>query len=116
MIYNNHHVWIRRNRENTFDMASGRMFESLTITVRGMQNITITAQRTSNLFNDILLLARQGGQKLLRDLINEALKKGMQKDEGKTLVFTNSSGSWQKFAARTKRPWASVILPVCLFP
>lgn len=47
MIYNNHHVWIRRNRENTFDMASGRMFESLTITVRGMQNITITASYTT---------------------------------------------------------------------
>jgi len=90
MRYQNHLVYIKRNRETTFDMASGRMFESLTIAVR----------------------ARQGGHQILRDLINEALRKGISKDMGKTVVYVNKYGEWNKFGVRSKRPWDSVILPV----
>jgi chaperone BCS1 len=88
--YKNNYVWINRNRDTTFNMASGRMFESLTISVQSRGN---------------------NAQQLLRDIVNEALKKGHKKDEGKTVIFTTSFNDWHKFGARAKRPWKSVILP-----
>jgi chaperone BCS1 len=37
--YRNHFVWVNRTRETTFDMASGKMFESVTLTVWGKEKI-----------------------------------------------------------------------------
>jgi hypothetical protein len=61
------------------------------------------------------------GHQILREIVNEAIKKGSAKDHGKTIIYINSCGDWKRFAARPKRPWESVILPVtshlfiCLF-
>eukprot|EP00026_Physarum_polycephalum_P003305 Phypoly_transcript_03315.p1 GENE.Phypoly_transcript_03315~~Phypoly_transcript_03315.p1 ORF type:complete len:430 (-),score=36.99 Phypoly_transcript_03315:82-1371(-) len=87
--YRNHYVWVNRTRETTFDMASGKMFESVTLTV----------------------WARANARMLVQDMMDEAVKKGAAKDEGKTVIFTTSFGDWRRFGARTKRPWKSVVLP-----
>lgn len=92
MTYRGVRVWITRSRDegNVSDQLArfGGVFETLTLTCWG---------NTRN---------------LLKQLMDEAKERYNHKDEGKTIIFTASNGSWQRFGLpRPVRPLASVILP-----
>lgn len=84
-------VWIKRSRDenNVSDQMArfGGVFETLTLTVWGHS------------------------RHLLEALIDDAMRAYLQREEGKTIIYTAEHGSWQRFgSARLVRPLSSVIL------
>jgi len=80
-------VWINRVRDSTFDMGSGAPFESI--------NITTYKQNAA----------------IVQELIHEAMRLSLNRDIGKTVIYINNEGSWERFGTpRTIRSLESVIL------
>ncbi|EFA76320.1 mitochondrial chaperone BCS1 [Heterostelium album PN500] len=89
--YRERTIFVNRIRDSTFDMSSGAPFESIELSTFG---------------NDT---------SIIQQLIDEAMRLSLQKDEGKTVVYINSDGNWQRFGnPRTIRSLSSVILPSTL--
>eukprot|EP01132_Coremiostelium_polycephalum_P003100 gene3100-3877_t len=87
LIYKGKRVWIDRVRDSTFDMASGAPFESITLSTM------------------------RGNGHLLKQLVQEAMVMSLKRDDGKTVVYINSQGSWERFGhPRSSRSLDSVIL------
>jgi hypothetical protein len=72
-------------------------------------------KRKDRTVTHLIFTAGKNARKIIQEMMDEAVKKGAAKDEGKTVIFTTSFGDWRRFGARTKRPWKSVVLPVCIF-
>lgn len=84
-------IWIKRSRDenNVSDQMArfGGVFETLTLTCWGHS------------------------RRLLQSLIEESMHAYMQREEGKTIIYTADHGNWQRFGApRLVRPLSSVIL------
>lgn len=84
-------IWIKRTRDenNASDQMArfGGVFETLTLTCWGHS------------------------RKLLQQLIDECMHAYLQREEGKTIIYTANHGSWQRFGSpRLVRPLSSVIL------
>jgi len=84
-------IWIKRSRDenNASDQMArfGGVFETLTLTCWGHS------------------------RRLLQALIEESMHAYMQREEGKTIIYTADHGNWQRFGApRLVRPLSSVIL------
>lgn len=86
--YKNRIVKVERTREkNVVDAMSGGLWESITLTTIG---------RSRSLF--------QG-------LIEEAMMASLEREEGKTVIYTSIGSEWKRFGhPRRKRPLHSVIL------
>ena len=86
--YRNAFLMVNRVRETkSLDMASGRPWETINLT-------TLYSQRH-----------------IFEELFTEAHRLAQQSSEGKTIVYTARSTSWERFGEpRRKRPIASVIL------
>ena len=86
--YRNAFLMVNRVRETkSLDLASGRPWETITLT-------TLYSQRH-----------------IFEDLFTEAHRLAQQSTEGKTIVYTARSTSWERFGEpRRKRPIESVIL------
>lgn len=92
MMYKGTKIWISRARDegNTKDELArfGGVFETMTLTCWGKS------------------------RRILEELIEEARALHMHKDEGKTVIYTEAHGGWQKFGPpRLVRPLLSVVLP-----
>ncbi|EGC36809.1 hypothetical protein DICPUDRAFT_31265 [Dictyostelium purpureum] len=80
-------IWISRIRDSTFDMGSGAPFESI---------------KLSTLINN---------SSAVNELLQEAMLLSLNKDIGKTVIYINSEGSWERFGnPRSIRSLDSVIL------
>ena len=86
--YRNAFLMVNRVRETkSLDLASGRPWETITLT-------TLYSQRH-----------------IFEDLFTEAHRLAQQSTEGKTIVYTARTTSWERFGEpRRKRPLESVIL------
>jgi chaperone BCS1 len=85
--YNNAFIAVNRQREKSFDLATGTPFETVTLT-------TLYAQR--NVFNDVFKEAQVLAQKF---------------QEGKTIMYTSWGTEWKPFGEpKRKRPLDSVVL------
>lgn len=85
--YNNAFIAVNRQREKSFDLATGTPFETVTLT-------TLYAHR--NVFNDIFKDAQMLAQKF---------------QEGKTIMYTAWGPEWKPFGEpKRKRPLESVVL------
>ncbi|KAF2071833.1 hypothetical protein CYY_006850 [Polysphondylium violaceum] len=80
-------IWISRVRDSTFDMGSGAPFESI--------NMTTYKQNAH----------------IIQELIQEAMRLSLNRDIGKTVIYINNEGSWERFGnPRSIRSLDSVIL------
>jgi chaperone BCS1 len=81
-------IKVDRTREkNVIDVNTGSLWESVTFTTIG---------RKKNVFYD---------------MINEAMMKALEREEGKTIIYTSAGSDWRRFGhPRRKRPLHSVIL------
>ncbi|KAK5583631.1 hypothetical protein RB653_005229 [Dictyostelium firmibasis] len=88
VFYRGRVIKVERSREkNVVDMNSGNLWESITLTTLGT------------------------GRQVFQNLIEEAKEMALEKEEGKTLIYTSMGTDWRRFGhPRRKRPIASVIL------
>jgi mitochondrial chaperone BCS1 len=93
-FFNGRPFQVQRSREKSLDISTGAMWESVTLTTFGKD-------RT-----------------IFYGLIQEAVTSALQREEGKTVIYTTSGTEWRRFGpARRRRPLHSVILDEgdCLF-
>ncbi|EGC38598.1 hypothetical protein DICPUDRAFT_28373 [Dictyostelium purpureum] len=88
VFYRGRVIKVERSREkNVIDMNSGNLWESITLTTLGTKR---------NIF---------------QKLIEEAKIMALDKEEGKTIIYTSMGTEWRRFGhPRRKRPIGSVIL------
>ncbi|KAN0016028.1 hypothetical protein ACTFIU_005980 [Dictyostelium citrinum] len=88
VFYRGRVIKVERSREkNVIDMNSGNLWESITLTTLGT------------------------GRQVFQNLIEEAKEMALEKEEGKTLIYTSMGTDWRRFGhPRRKRPISSVIL------
>ncbi|CAI6340334.1 unnamed protein product [Periconia digitata] len=87
MRYGNAFIFVDRQRDKAFDMATGVPFETITLT-------TLYSQRG-----------------VFENIFADAHKMHQQRQEGKTVMYNAMGADWQPFGeAKRKRPLNSVIL------
>ncbi|KYQ89027.1 mitochondrial chaperone BCS1 [Tieghemostelium lacteum] len=87
ILYKGRSLWVNRVRDPQFDLGSGAPFESIQLT------------------------CYKSNKNILEDLIKDAMRLSLNRDFGKTVIYMNDGGSWQRFGnPRTIRSLDSVIL------